>query len=481
MAVHRSKRGTAVGHAAVEPLEGRTLLAANFYVSTRGSDANPGTDPALPWRHIQKACDAATPGSTVTVLPGRYNEKLVMNVSGNETEGFITFQAAGKVTISGKRVPGADIIFINNRNYIRIVGFTIRDNLKVNNGSGIRLTESSSHIEIRGNRIQNIRGVSGMGITVYGTEPTRGISDVVIDGNEVSRCTPAPSEAIVLNGNVHDFRVTNNYVHDVNNIGIDFIGGEGRCPDPAVDFARDGVVSGNRVTRARFKGGGRDAAGIYVDGARDVLVERNLTWRNDVGIEVNAIHPTALASRITVRNNFVAANNRSGISIGGSDAFAGTVQDSKVVNNTLSRNDVTRTGGGEIRVQFASNNLIANNVVAGRRGSVLLNSEREAGPNTINYNLYHSPGGPGSARFLWGGAAFVGLDRYRAGSLLDGNSLFADPQLARPNGPTLHLRPTSSAINAGDPAFVPADGEGDLDGEPRVRGGRVDIGADEVV
>src|SRR4051812_27425815 len=296
--------------ATAEPLEPRTLLAANFYVSTRGDDANPGTDPALPWRHIQKACDAATPGSTVTVLPGRYNEKLVMNVSGNETEGFITFQAGGKVIISGKKKAGADVVFINNRNYLRIVGFDIRDNLKVNNGSGIRLTESSSHVEIRNNRIHNITGTSAMGITVYGTEPTRGIGDVVVDGNEVYKCQPAPSEAIVLNGNVHGFAVTNNYIHDVNNIGMDFIGGEGRCPDPAVDFARNGVVSGNRVTRARFNGGGRDAAGIYVDGAHDLVVERNTTWRNDVGIEINAIHPAAMATGISVRDNFVSSNNR---------------------------------------------------------------------------------------------------------------------------------------------------------------------------
>jgi hypothetical protein len=466
--------------ATAEPLERRTLLAANFYVSTRGSDANPGTDPALAWRNIQKACDAATPGSTVTVLPGRYNEKLVMNVSGNEAEGFITFQAGGKVIISGKKKAGADILFINNRNYLRVVGFDIRDNLKVNNGSGIRLTESSSHVEIRNNRISNIRGVSAMGITVYGTEPTRGIGDVVIDGNEVFRCQPAPSEAIVLNGNVHDFVVSNNYVHDVNNIGIDLIGGEGRCPDPAVDFARNGVVAANRVTKARFNGGGRDAAGIYVDGARDLVVERNVSWRNDVGIEVNAIHPTVVASNITVRNNFVSGNNRSGISIGGSDAFAGSVQNSRVVNNTLSGNDVKRTGGGEIRVQFASNNLISGNVVAGRKGSLLLNSEGIAVANTSNYNLFLSPGGPAAARFSWNGAALTGFDAFRAASGLDANSLFADPQFFRPAGPDLHVRPTSPVLNAGDPAFAPADGETDFDGEPRLRGGRVDIGADEV-
>jgi hypothetical protein len=467
--------------ATVETLERRTLLAATYYVSTKGDDANPGTDPALPWRHIQKACDAATPGSTVNVLAGRYNEKLVMNVSGNETEGHITFQANGKAVISarGLRTGGQDVIFINNRDYLKIVGFDIRDNRKVNNGSGIRLTESSSHVEIRNNRIYNITGVSAMGITVYGTEATRGIGDVVIDGNEVFRCQPAPSEAIVLNGNVHNFTVTNNYVHHVNNIGMDFIGGEGRCLDPAVDFARDGLVATNRVTRARFKGGGRDAAGIYVDGGRNIVVERNVSWRNDVGIEVNAIHPIAIASNVTVRDNFVSGNNRSGISIGGSDSFTGTVQDSRVLNNTVVANDRTRTGGGEIRVQNATNNLIADNIVSGRRGSVLLNSEPVAGPNALNYNLYFSPGNPAAARFSWSGAEYHGLDALRAATLQEGNSIFADPLLAQPAGPDLRLRPGSPAIDAGDPAFSPAAGEADLDGEPRLRGARVDVGADE--
>jgi parallel beta-helix repeat protein len=43
-----------------------------------------------------------------------------------------------------------------------------------------------------------------------------------------------------------------------------------------------------------------------------------------------------------------------------------------------------------------------------------------------------------------------------------------------------HLRWTSPCINAGDPNFVFEEGEVDIDGEPRVMGGRVDMGSDEV-
>jgi hypothetical protein len=43
-----------------------------------------------------------------------------------------------------------------------------------------------------------------------------------------------------------------------------------------------------------------------------------------------------------------------------------------------------------------------------------------------------------------------------------------------------HLRWDSPCVDAGDPEFIIDEGQVDIDGEPRVMGGRVDIGADEV-
>ena len=463
----------------VDLLEPRRLFAATYYVSPAGDDANPGTDPALAWRTIQRAFNAATPGSTVNVLPGRYNERPVLNVSGNATDGFITFQASNGAVISAKNVPGADVISINNRDYVKIIGFEIRDNLKVSNGSGIRLTEANSFIEIRNNRITNMKGSSAMGITVYGTEPTRGISNLVIDGNEVFKIQPARSEAIVLNGNVHQFAVTNNYVHHVNNIGIDFIGGEGLSADPATDFARNGVVAGNRVSLATSKGGSRDAAGIYVDGAENITVERNVVWRNDAGIVVNALNPSRVARNIVVRNNVLINNSHAGISAGGSDLFTGQVQDCRITNNTLYRNDAKRTGSGEIRLQYGSNNIVSGNIVYGRTGSLLVNAEPTAGAHPSNHNLFFSPGGPGRARFMVGRRRVTGLDEYRAATGRESASLWGDPLLARPGRNDVRIAAASPAINAGDPAFAPAPGELDVELQSRLRGSRVDIGADE--
>ncbi|MCX5638559.1 MAG: hypothetical protein NTX52_12840, partial [Planctomycetota bacterium] len=45
----------------------------------------------------------------------------------------------------------------------------------------------------------------------------------------------------------------------------------------------------------------------------------------------------------------------------------------------------------------------------------------------------------------------------------------------------LHVLEDSPCINAGDPNYVPGPNETDMDGQPRIVGCRIDIGADEFV
>ncbi len=54
-----------------------------------------------------------------------------------------------------------------------------------------------------------------------------------------------------------------------------------------------------------------------------------------------------------------------------------------------------------------------------------------------------------------------------------------DPLLVDPVAGDYHLSVGSPCIDAGDPAYIPSLGETDIDGEPRVMGGRVDMGIDE--
>ena len=54
-----------------------------------------------------------------------------------------------------------------------------------------------------------------------------------------------------------------------------------------------------------------------------------------------------------------------------------------------------------------------------------------------------------------------------------------DPLFVNPTDGDYHLSSPSPCINAGDIRFSPQEGESDIDGDPRVLLGVVDMGADE--
>src|SRR5262249_55869711 len=234
---------------------------------------------------IQAALNAAAAGDTIDVASGIYHEKVAFPASGNAGSGYITLQAGAAQTpiLDGTGVSGSNMVLIDSRSYVKLIGFDIRNNLNVMGGSGVRILGSWSPIEVRNNKIHEIRGHDAMGITVYGTDATS-ISNLTIDGNQIYDCEPARSEALTLNGNVELFAVTNNIVHDVNNIGIDFIGGETDIQPDTNKVARNGVCAGNQVARARSSYGGGFAGGLYVDGGKDIVVERNTVTQSDLGI-----------------------------------------------------------------------------------------------------------------------------------------------------------------------------------------------------
>jgi hypothetical protein len=346
----------------------------SFYVATTGNNSNPGTQ-AAPWRTIQYAADTARAGSTVNVRGGIYEELLSINASGNATDGFITFRSypgetavldAGHFAPSGRQ----GVLTIHNQSYVRIEGFEIRNFRTAEHRLaplGISVMGAGSHIELLKNNVHHIEqnfngrdgpghGANGFGIAVYGTDAKTPITDLIIDGNEVHHLKTGSSESLVVNGNVTNFRITHNAVHDNNNIGIDVIGFERTAPDPAVDQARDGVVSGNLVYNITSRGNPayqneENSDGIYVDGGTRILIEQNVMHDVDFGIELASEHKDRATSYITARNNLIYHCHTAGISIGGYAPERGHTDHSTVVNNTLYDNDTSGTGSGEFQMQ----------------------------------------------------------------------------------------------------------------------------------
>jgi hypothetical protein len=472
-------------------------------VSTTGADSNPGTQTA-PWRTIQHAADTVRAGSTVNVRGGVYEELVSIKASGNATDGFITFRSyPGETAVLDAEHFAPDgrsaIWTIHNKSYVRIEGFEIRNYRTAEHRLvplGISVMGAGSHIELLKNNVHHIEqtfngrdapghGANGFGIAVYGTDAKTPISELVLDGNEVHHLKTGSSESLVVNGNVTNFRITHNVVHDNNNIGIDVIGFERTAPDPAVDQARDGVVSGNLVYSITSRGNPaygneQNSDGIYVDGGTRILIEQNVMHDVDFGIELASEHKDRSTSYITARNNLIYHCHTAGVSIGGYAPERGHTDHSTVVNNTFYENDTSRTGSGEFQMQWnMADNVFANNAVyAGADCLIAVNKsqvEQQQPPVTIDHNLYYCASGSKASKWEQFPARVTGFDNYVRLTGNDRHSRFLDPHFVDAAANDFHLRSDSPAIAAGTTDGVPV-GELDLEGSPRVRSGKIDIG-----
>jgi len=475
---------------------------SSFYVSATGNDSNPGTQTA-PWRTVQHAADTARAGSTVNVRGGIYEELVSIKASGNPTDGFISFRSyPGETAILDAEhitpTSRSGILTIQNQSYVRIEGFEIRNYRTAEHRLtplGISVMGAGSHIELVKNNVHHIeqnfggrdapgRGGNAFGIAVYGTDTKTPISELVIDGNEVHHLKTGSSESLVVNGNVTNFRITHNVVHDNNNIGIDVIGFERTAPDPAVDQARDGVVSGNLVYNITSRGNPAygdevNSDGIYVDGGARILIENNVIHDVDFGIELASEHKDRATSYVTARNNLIYRCHTAGVSIGGYAPERGHTEHCTVVNNTLYDDDTSGTGSGEFQMQWnMADDIFENNIVyAGPRCLMTVTKsqfEKNQPPVTIDHNLYYCASGAKASTWKGASATVTGFDNYVQSTGNDRRSRFLNPHFVDATK-DFHLRSDSPAISAGTAGGLPV-GELDLDGSPRVRSGKIDIG-----
>lgn len=97
----------------------------NYWVSTTGSDSNPGTQ-TRPFRTIQKAANIVVPGTTVHVMPGTYVENVTISRSGTSSARII-FKSEQKwgARIHAKNYKSWNIQIANGINYIDLVDFNI--------------------------------------------------------------------------------------------------------------------------------------------------------------------------------------------------------------------------------------------------------------------------------------------------------------------------------------------------------------------
>lgn len=427
--------------------------AKTITVAANGNDRAAGTASA-PLATFHAAVKRLSAGGTIDIRGGRYYQKIdLTGVNG------ITVQAHRHehVTLDGSRFTPADgrsaMVNISNSSHVTLSGLEITDyrSKELNampigiyiHGSGDHLLISGNHVHDLGNENQTLGSfdINAHGIAAYGDNAAHSISDLTIRGNTVDHLSLGASESVVVNGNVDGWSISNNDIHDNNNIGIDAIGYEstltGKYRYTDLNRARNGVISDNQVSYIRSQGnpayyedGGwcNCADGIYVDGATHVVIRNNVVTGNDIGIEVAAENARGSADHVDVRSNAISNSLYVGIATGGycdgasdcGDVKTGQSYDNRFIGNTLRNNNKLNDGSPEILIQFyAHNNVFQNNTVTATNDAGALlgtvdraDADKVSGHNVSDKNTF-AVSGTAHVSFGWLGQSYSSLRTYQ--------------------------------------------------------------------
>ena len=470
-------------------------VVAGLLLSTCVGAALAASVTVNPGQSIQAAVDQAGAGDTIRVLAGTYAQKVSISGKSGTASAFITLKGDPGAIISGSGLSPSGrqgLITIKNSNYVRVEGFDVTGfaSSGSNTPVGILIEGNGAKLQIVNNKIHDIRNTStckdpcsvgAHGLAVFGTNAT-GVTDLLVQGNEVYKNVLQASEALVINGNVDRFEVLSNNVHDNNNIGFDFIGYEGECSGCGEnDRVRNGIVrnniaKNNSSTSNPWYGGEGSAGGFYVDGGRNIVFDRNISSGNDIGFEFASEHSGKATEDIVMTNNFVYNNREAGLSVGGYSSGAGQARRIHVNNNSFYKN---MGWGTEVVFQYK--------VIDSRFSNNIFHGEGTIAENYLQEGSGYS-GNVWGVNLWWGSAS--------GSTNLPGTQVKADPRYVAPQTGNLNLQQTSPAINVGNAGAaltgwtsplwatyfpsgaIPVNGVKDINGQARAEG-VIDLGADE--
>lgn len=447
------------------------------YVAVDGVNSSDCGSIDKPYQTIDYAIQKLKSTQTVIyVRGGTYDQKVAIRKSGTE-DNYLTIKAyPGEKPILEVSTNGR-IIDPNKNNYIYIDGLTLKAKSDSVSASthGVEMVQGH-HIIFRNLEIYNINvpdptssSVATHAFNLYGNNASVPISNILIENCYIHDMQTGWSEAIAVNGNCEYVNVINCTIADIGNIGLDFAGNFRACKTAEYDQARYCVARGNTVSGCISPNA--RSYGLYNDGGRDNIFDRNIVYGCSGGIEIGSEEGGKSGKQdvksITITNNLVYNNIEVGIAVGGysiTNTNVGYVYDVKIYNNTVVNN-----GENDIIINKSDNLDFKNNIIYSRlsedSGLSYKNAIVQTFSNTyttnINFsnNIYYSPEGVNAFAFEIDGKEYFGLE-----SWIDATGIFADPLFT--NG--YMLSADSPAIDFADQSVYAAVGSLDIDGALRI-------------
>lgn len=396
--------------------------AAQFYVSTTGSNSAAGTADA-PWQTLQYAAGRVSPGDRVIVRPGNY-AGFHLTRSGTAAAPIEFFAEPGVLINQPNPARTDHGINLENASHVIIDGFEVTGMNRAGVRSvGVNGNTFASHVTIR-NVYSHDNGYWGI-LSGF-------VNDLVIENNRTSGSLNEHGIYVSNSGDrptIRNNTTWNNYRNGIHMNGDASLGGDG--------VISGAVVSGNII----YGNGAGGGSGINMDGVQDSRIE----------------------------NNLIFDHHSSGISLYRIDG-GGASNNNQVVNNTI---HIANNGRWALNIQDGSTgNQVFNNILLNAhatRGAIDVCSTCLAGFNS-DYNVLMS-------RFTSGGTNYS-LTQWQTATGNDLNSLVATAAnlFVSPSTGEYHLLATALARDAGTANLAP---HFDLDGKPRPIGARIDIGAYE--